>query len=273
MHNLKKRIICLFLAAVLCFCTSACGKKDAPTEAPVNNSSDSSAQNEAAQKNTESNEKKYRWDINGDMQMHWETNDNYLQYVEISDEACPMVEDDGKIIVSMKSIFPSWTGWQMDGYYDTKLTPYHFEASADLGETAKENDEYFEMWGSLAYLNDSEASADSVLKNSLDSYLSGDRAEDANEGTLVTTGLRTKEINGHTVMYVRMQFEDDHHLFKLDKDVTMFVQRTYAVTEVESSAKGVLYLGVMIDEFRMEPDVFSDDTIIDKIFENVIYGE
>ena len=123
----------------------------------------------------------------------------------------------------------------------------------------------------LGYLDDSEASAEAVIKNNLDYYLYGDRADDAKEGTLVTTGLRTKEINGHTVMYVRMQFEYEHNLYNPDRVVTMFVQRTDASVEVESSAQGVLYMDVMIDEFRMTPDEFSDDSIIDKIFENVIF--
>ncbi len=51
----------------------------------------------------------------------------------------------------------------------------------------------------------------------------------------------------------------------------MFVQRTCAAVEVESSAQGVLYMDIMIDEFRMTPDEFSDDSIIDMIFENVIF--
>lgn len=266
---MKRKMICLLLASVLCLSAAACSNEVAP--AGNSTASGSSAQNNTDNKNAEVPEKKYQWDINGDMEMHWETNDKYLQYVKVSDEACPMADDDGKTIISMKSIFPSWMGWDMNGFSETKIIPYHFEASADLGETAKENDEYFDMWGGMAYRPGKEDSGEEVIKDTLSYYLYGDRAKDANEGTLVTTGLRTKEFNGHKVMYVRMQFEYDHNLYNPDKVVKMCVQRTCAAVEVESSAEGVLYFEVMIDEFRMTPDEFSDDSIIDMIFENVIF--
>ena len=97
----------------------------------------------------------------------------------------------------------------------------------------------------------------------------GDRTRDAKEGTLVTTGLRTREINGHKIMYVRMQFEYEHTLSD-NKVITMCVQRTNAITPIETP-EGTVYLDVMIDEFRTDTGSLSDDSIIDKIFENVVY--
>ena len=44
------------------------------------------------------------------------------------------------------------------------------------------------------------------------------------------------------------------------------------MTPIETS-EGTVFLDVMIDEFRTDPGTLSNDSIVDRIFENVIYGE
>ncbi len=265
---MKRMIMCLLLAAVLCVCATACGNEAAPSGGNANNSS--AQTNSGKNENKETAEKKYQWDIKGDMKMHWETTDDYLQYIDIDDEACPLGTIDEKPFVSMKAIFGSWEGWPTSSKFSgTNILPWHFDCEAELGEEAEANDEYLIVWGGMSYRADSKASPDEVVKDSLSYYLVGDRTRDAKEGTLVTTGLRTKEINGHKIMYVRMQFEYEHTLSD-NKVITMCVQRTNAITPIETP-EGTVYLDVMIDEFRTDTGSLSDDSIIDKIFENVVY--
>ncbi|MBQ6451907.1 MAG: hypothetical protein IJJ29_08300, partial [Solobacterium sp.] len=184
----------LFLAGSMVLGMAACSKNETAAESTGN-----TAQSAAMEK-----EKEYQWDIRGDMKMHWGTGDDYLQYIKIADEACPIAEIDERPVVSMKAIFPSWGGWPLNGSADKKIKPWHFDASAELGKEAEENGEYLTVWSTLDIPVTDDRSAESVIKDHLSYYLVGERTEDANEGTLVTTGLRTKEINGHTIMYVRM---------------------------------------------------------------------
>ncbi|MBR0153626.1 MAG: hypothetical protein IJM26_07560 [Lachnospiraceae bacterium] len=275
----KKAVALLTLAAVLCLSIlplAGCGKSEGAApggettrkESGENETKKDSAEAETKKDSAESETKQYAWDKNGDMKMHWETGDDYTQYIKLAEEACPLGTVDDTPFVSMKAIFPSWSGWPTHQFSDTEVTPWHFEADADLGETAKENGEYLTVWGSLSYPGDPKVQATSTVEDNLSYFLVGDRTKDAKEGTLVTTGLRTKEINGLTVKYVRMQFEYDYTVSP-DQTVTLCVQRTNAIVPVEAPDGSVVYLDVMIDEYRTDSTVLSDDSIIDLIFENM----
>jgi len=266
----KKKSVMIIIAAVLCLCLSAltgCSSGSIPEQSGAPESTGSSPQSGE----TEAEKETYRWDINGDMEMHWQTNDDYRQYVQIAEEACPIGAVGDQPVVSMRAIFPSWEGWPMETFSHTDVTPWHFDTEADLGEEAEDKGETFTIWGNLQNPVNQLTGYVSSIEHDLSYYLGGERAKSANEGTLVTSGLRTREVNGMTVKYVRMQFEYDHHDYKTDETEVLFVQRTKAMIPVETD-DGTFYLDVMIDEFRSDPSFFSDDSIIDVIFENVVMG-
>ncbi len=268
---MKRKFTAILAAALILsvLALAGCGGKEGSSANESAGSDPVQSTKDASQsESTESAGEEYVWDVNGDMKMHWETNDDYKQYVQIAEEACPIGTIDEQPIVSMKAIFSSWEGWPMEPFSHTKVTPWHFDSEVDLGEEAENKGETFTIWGNLQNPVNPLTSYVSSIEHDLSYYLSGERAREANEGTLVTTGLRTKEINGQTVKYVRMQFEYDHHIYKADETVTLCVQRTKAMIPVET-AEGTYYLDVMIDEFRSDPSCLSDDSIIDLIFENV----
>lgn len=235
-------------------------------------SKDETAVDSKQNESTESGGKEYQWDINGDMKMHWETGDDYKQYVQVVDEAYTIGSVDDKPFVSVKSIFPSREGWPMEPFTDTNIIPWHFDCEAELDEAAKDNNEHIYVWGNLQNPIHALTSEVQSEEDFLSYFLHGELAQEANEGTLVTTGLRTKELNGHTIKYVRMQFEHDTYRSE-DKTVTLCVQCTRAMTPVKAPDGKTYYLDVQIDEYRQDPETLSDDSIVDLVFENVVYGE
>ena len=256
----------LLLAGTLILgaCQSSGGKQSDDPETP-------SAQTESGNtesQSTDTSGSNYYWDTHGSSDMTWQGSDEYKNYVSVQkNEATIASDDSGSPIASMKGIFPGCSNWAMDKYNGSPYTSWHFESYYDFGEVSP--DDEITVWGNF------DNYAAMTAEDNLSLYLrekSSGKYNDAVEGTVVNSALLTKDVNGHTIKYVRTQYRAVKTLSD-GTEITKYCQLFYAYLPFTAPNGDTAYVVAEVNDFRTDPEKLMDDSVIDLIFENVTVSE